>query len=198
MAFVLSRRLFVAAGASAALIRPARAELVRLDSGNFTQSWFLESFLELASDVDEARQKGKRLAIMWDLNGCPYCKRIHTEGFAVPEIAQYVRERFEIIQLNLNGSREVTDFDGEKLTEKRFAGKYAVRYSPTFQFFPEITDGLAPKKPLVREAARAEGYFEPQRLRRVFAFVADKAYERQSLNDYLGTPAAPPTGSVTQ
>ncbi|BAT59163.1 hypothetical protein GJW-30_1_01693 [Variibacter gotjawalensis] len=193
-----TRRLILAAAASAVLVRPARAELVRLDGGNFTQSWFVDTFLELGSDVAEATQKGKRLAIMWDLNGCPYCRRTHTEGFADDSVASFVRERFDVMQLNLQGSREVTDLDGEKLTEKRFAAKYGVRFAPTFQFFPETTEGLAAKKPAAREAARAEGYFEPLRLKRVFAFVAEKAYAKQSLNDYLGTPNAAPTGSQTQ
>jgi thioredoxin-related protein len=190
--------LAATAAAPCIVSRPASAEAIRQDGGNYTQSWFLESFLELGSDLTEAAEKGKRFAIMWELNGCPYCRRVHLENFADAAIEKFIRERFEILQLNLQGSREVTDFDGEKITEKRMAGKYGIRYAPTLQFFPERADDLDKKQPMAREAARAEGYFEPQRFRRTFAFVAERAYQRQSLNDYLGTPAAAPTGSATQ
>ncbi|MBO0237235.1 thioredoxin family protein, partial [Vibrio parahaemolyticus] len=77
------------------------------------QPWFLESFLELASDLQEAAGQGKRFAILWELKGCPACKRAHLVNFSNPAIVAFVRERFEILQLNIIGAREVTDFDGE-------------------------------------------------------------------------------------
>ena len=89
---------------------------------------------------------------MWELRGCPYCRETHLINFAKPEIENYIKERFEILQLNIIGSREVTDFDGEKLSEKAFAQKYGVRFTPTFQFFPESAAGLA-----AEDAARARG-----------------------------------------
>lgn len=155
------------------------------DDGLYTQPWFLESFLELSADLDEATAKGKRFAIMWELKGCPYCKQTHLVNFAKPEIAAFVRERFEILQLNIIGSREVRDFDGENLPEKRLAEKYGVRFTPTIQFFPEQASGLDSKKPREREVARAQGYLQPNDFRRLFAFVAEKAYERGTLRDYL-------------
>jgi thioredoxin-related protein len=92
---------------------------------------------------------------------------------------------FDILQLNLIGAREVTDFDGERLPEKRFASKYGVRSTPTLQFFPDRAAGLAGKSPRDREVARAEGYFKPAPFLAMFRFVADHGYERGSLHDYL-------------
>jgi thioredoxin-related protein len=148
------------------------------DDGYYSESWFLESFLELSDDLAAASACKKRLAIMWELRGCPYCKQTHLVNFAKPEIADYIKEHFEILQLNIVGSREVTDFDGEKLREKAFAQKYAVRGVPTFQFFPDTIAGLAAKKPIEREVARARGYIEPQPFLDMFRFVADRAYDK--------------------
>jgi thioredoxin-related protein len=184
----LSRRsmlLALAAASITALGRSARAEAVLTDDGFYTQPWFLESFLELASDLEETSAKGKRFAVIWELRGCPYCKDMHLVNFADPEIEAFVKERFEILQLNIIGAREATDFDGEKLTEKRLAEKYAVRATPTIQFFPGELAGLAAKKPLDREVARLRGYVPAKEFRRVFAYVAEKAYERGPLPDYL-------------
>jgi thioredoxin-related protein len=186
---MLSRRTFLAWPAATALGLPgggvARAEAILTDDGLFKEPWFLESFLELADDLAGASEKKKRFAIMWELRGCPYCKETHLVNFAKPEIENYIKERFEILQLNIIGSREITDFDGQKLSEKRMAEKYGVRFTPTVQFFPESVSGLAKKKPREREVARGQGYLQPQHFLALFRFVAERAYEKGSLREYL-------------
>jgi thioredoxin-related protein len=184
---MLSRRslLLGAAAAYGFSVRGASAEAILTDDGLLKQPWFLESFLELAADLEETSAKRKRFALVWELRGCPYCKDMHLVNFADPEIESFIKARFEILQLNLIGAREVTDFDGEKLSEKRLAEKYGVRFTPTILFFPETASGLATKKPIEREVARLQGYLRPADFRRYFAFVAEKAYERGSLRDYL-------------
>ena len=184
---MLSRRTLLAGSAGLCLSRamPARAEAMLTDDGLYRQPWFLESFLELADDLAGASEKKKRFAIMWELRGCPYCKETHLVNFARPEIENFIKDHFEVLQLNIIGSREVTDFDGEKLSEKRIAEKYGVRFTPTFQFFPDSVSGLAQKKPREREVTRAQGYLEPQHFLAMFRFVSERAYEKGSLRDYL-------------
>lgn len=182
----LSRRSLLA-GASALLAPlPAFASALKLnDDGLYTKPWFLESLLDLNDDVKEAADKNKRLVIMWELKGCPYCKKIHEINLADPAIEAFIKDKFEVLQLNIRGSREVTDFDGDRLPEKDFARKYGVRATPTFQFFPEAAAGLAQKPPSAREVARWQGYMEPKPFTAMFRFVADKAYEKTTLMDYL-------------
>jgi thioredoxin-related protein len=158
------------------------------DDGLYTQPWFLESFLVLAEDVAAAAARGKRLAVMWELRGCPYCRETHLVNLARPDIEAYVRERFEVLQLNVLGAREVTDLDGERLPENRVAAKYGVRFTPTIQFFPESTEGLRDRAPMRREVARAQGYLQPDHFLAMFRFVAEKAYERGTFRDYLRKP----------
>jgi thioredoxin-related protein len=185
---MLSRRLLLAASAMGGLglLMPRlRAEAILTDDGLYRQPWFLESFLELADDLAAAAERKKRFAIMWELRGCPYCRETHLVNFAKPEIESFIKDRFEILQLNIVGSREVTDFDGQKLPEKAFAQKYNVRYTPTFQFFPEAVTGLAEKPPREREVTRAQGYLQPQDFAAMFRFVAERAYEKGTLRNYL-------------
>jgi thioredoxin-related protein len=185
---MISRRLLLtgsAASALAALPGQTRAEAVLTEDGIYRQPWFLESLLELADDLAATSEKKKRLAIMWELRGCPYCKETHLVNFARPDISAFIRQNFEILQLNLIGSREVVDFDGEKLPEKRLAQKYDVRYTPTLQFFPDGAAALSGKKPREREVARAQGYMPPPQFLALFRYVAERAYERGSLRDYL-------------
>jgi thioredoxin-related protein len=184
---MLSRRQFVAGCAAGVLAGAprARAEAVLTDDGLYTQPWFLQSFLEFPDDLRGAADSGKRLAVMWELKGCPYCKKTHLVNFARPEIESYIKDRFEVLQLNIIGSREVTDFDGERLPEKRIAEKYGVRFTPTFQFFPDTAAGLAGKKPRDREVARGMGYLEPPAFLAMFRYVAERAYEKGTLDDFL-------------
>jgi thioredoxin-related protein len=186
---MLSRRSWLAGSAAAGLglwsAGAARAEAILTEDGIYKEPWFLESFLELADDLSAASEKKKRLAIMWELRGCPYCKETHLVNFAKPEISDFIKERFEVLQLNIIGSREVTDFDGAKMSEKALAQKYGVKYTPTFQFFPDSLTGLAQKAPREREVARAQGYLEPQHFLAMFRFVAERAYEKGTLREYL-------------
>jgi thioredoxin-related protein len=197
---MVSRRTFLAGSAGAAvwphLPRPAHAQAKLGDDGLYQQPWFVESLLELPDDLAAATAQGKRFAILWELRGCPFCRDIHLINFARPEIVAYVKARFDILQLNIIGSREVVDFDGEKLPEKQLAAKYGVRSTPAFQFFAERPDGLAARKPSEREVLRAQGYLVPDEFLGMFKFVADRAYERESPPAYLragksSSPAAP-------
>src|SRR5437588_7692665 len=182
-----TRRRFLAGGAAlAASVRaPAHAEPVLTEDGLYRQPWFLESFLELADDLKGAVKVDKRFAIMWELRGCPYCRETHLVNFARPDIEEYVKTNFEILQLNIVGSRKVTDFDGAEMSEKALAAKYGVRFTPTFQFFPESPAGLAGKAPDKREVARAPGYMRPDDFLALFRFVREKGYEAKSFRDYV-------------
>lgn len=188
---MIGRRELLLALAGLGLVpRPARADALLGDDGLYTEPWFLQSFLILAEDVAAATVEGKRYAIMWELKGCPYCRETHLVNLARPDIAGYIKSNFEVLQLNIIGSRPVTDFDGEVLAEKDLARKYDVRYTPTFQFFGEDPGALASLPAQRREVARAAGYLNPDDFLAMFRFVREKAYTRESLRAYLKKQAS--------
>ena len=184
----LTRRGFLTLASGAAIVAgrgEARAEPVPGEDGLYHEPWFLQSFLDLREDLENAASSGKRLAIMWELRGCPYCRETHLVNFADPDITNYIRGNFEVLQLNLIGSRKVTDFDGKELSEKDLAQKYGIRFTPTFQFFPPSAAGIEAKEPMAREVTRAPGYLKPQHFLAMFRFVRERAYERGSFRDFL-------------
>ncbi len=190
---MLTRRSFLILGglaAAAPLGRPARgaAEVlpsIVTDDGLHSQSWFLTSFLDLAEDLEEAAGNGKRFAVMWEQRGCPYCRETHLVNFAEPEIQGFVREHFEILQLNMFGSRAVTDFDGEELEERQMARKNGVAFSPTIQFFPADVSETAGKTGKQAEVARMPGYLLPAHFLAMFRFVQAEAYRETTFREYL-------------
>jgi len=175
----------MAAGVGPAHTTEAYEPPVLNEDGLYHQPWFLDSFLELADDLDSAGAAAKRFVIFWELKGCPYCKETHFVNFARPDIHDYVRANFEILQLNIIGARMVTDFDGEALTEKALAAKYAVRFTPTLQFFPPTSAGLAARAPIDREVARLPGYLKPDHFLAMFKFVRSESYSSTSFRKYL-------------
>ena len=165
--------------------RSEETEAYITEDGLYSEPWFLESFLELQDDRIEAMEKGKHFAIMWELKGCPYCKETHLVNFADKKINKYVQDNFEILQLNYIGSRIVTDFDGEEMSEKELARKYGVRFTPTFQFFPRSDKTLSTLTPKDREAARFPGYMKPEHFNQMFQYVKQEVYLEKSFRKFL-------------
>ena len=88
------------------------------DDGLHKAPWMRDTFKDLSEYLEEATAEGKRLMVMIEQRGCIYCKKMHEEVFVVPEIAQFIEEYYFVIQINMFGDVEVTDFDGTTLTEK--------------------------------------------------------------------------------
>jgi thioredoxin-related protein len=147
--------------------------------GIHIQPWFLNTFLDLREDAEEAASEGKKLVIFWEQKGCPYCREVHKKNFRIPEVVNYIRKNFNVIQLNLWGDKEVIDFDGEVTTEKRLAKKYRVQFTPTLQFFPENAH-VGKKEPGQDvEVWRLTGYWKPFHFLNSFVYVNDKGYVKE-------------------
>lgn len=155
------------------------------DNGLHIQPFFKESFLELADDLSESFEEGKNLAIIWEQRGCPYCRELHRVNFPHPAIRSYIDKHFTFIQLDLWGSRTVTDFNGKEMAEKALARAWSVNFTPTINFFPKqaaLGKGMAGK---AGEIARMPGYFKPFHFRAMLEFIAEDHYKKQGFQRYL-------------
>jgi hypothetical protein len=119
-------------GPTTPLVEPRKGE-----DGIYHQTWGLNSFLDLREDLSEAIGKGRRFAVIFEQRGCIYCTKMHTEVLAQKYINDYVRENFTILQLDLFGAREVTDFDGTKMSEAKLAERWGVMFTPTIVFYKD-------------------------------------------------------------
>ena len=148
------------------------------EDGLHTQDWFVHSFLDLREDHAEAKAAGKRFAIIFEQRGCIYCTKMHKEVLALKYINDYVRENFHIVQLDLWGSREVTDFDGTRLPEKKIAERWGVLFTPTVVFFKdEITQDRS-RWGQELEVARMHLGMGPGTFYDMFVWVGAKVYEK--------------------
>ena len=166
------RRLFLLA--ALALSTPALA--VELgDDGLHKPDWLRETFKDLRDDLAEANAEGKRLMITFEQRGCIYCTEMHEKVFTDPAIDKLIRDHYFVVQLNLFGDVEVTDFDGTVLSEKDMAMRWGVMFTPTLVFLPvEVAEGVAAPEAAVAmmPGAIGTGMFES-----LLIWVRDHGYE---------------------
>jgi thioredoxin-related protein len=113
------------------------------DDGLHKQNWMRDTFKDLREDLDEANMEGKRLVLMFEQRGCIYCSKMHKDVYSRDNVSNYIDENFFVVQLNLHGDLEVTDFDGEVLSEKAMARKWNILFTPTVLYLPqEVDDNL--------------------------------------------------------
>jgi thioredoxin-related protein len=196
---MISRRRFLgqlplAAGAAATLAAapsPSRAGRIPgyapklSDDGLHIQPFFLQSFLDMKDDLAEAARAGKRFAVVWEQKGCPYCREMHTNHFGISEIRDYVSKNFVMVQLNLWGSREVTDFDGKKMEERALARRWRVVFTPTINFFPATVAEIGGKSGRDVEVARLPGLLKPFHFLTMFQYVRENAYKKQGFQKFV-------------
>lgn len=186
---MIDRRRFTGMTLAALAMGPtaaaAQSALKMNEDGLYVEDWFIQSFLELSDDLSDASDADKRLAIMWELEGCPYCKETHLVNLARPDIRDYLQANFAILQLNMGGSRLVTDFDGEAMPERKLARKWGVRYSPTVMFLPHAAEAAAGQSGRALEVARMPGYFRPPHFLAMFRYVREEAYRTSDFRSYL-------------
>jgi thioredoxin-related protein len=149
------------------------------EEGLHVQPWFLDSFLDLREDAAEAAAVNKQLVILWEQRGCPYCREMHRVNLRIPETVKYINEHFVVLQLNLWGDREVTDLDGEALSEKKLARKWRVQFTPTISFLPKTIAEDDQRPGHEAEVWRLMGYWKPFHFHYSFAYVHENGYVSQ-------------------
>lgn len=177
--FALAAAALLALGLTTAI--PAAA--VELgDDGLHKTDWMRDTFKDLREDLAEANAEGKRLAIIMEQRGCVYCTQMHEEVFPQPVLADYIRDNFFVVQMNLHGDTEVTDFDGEALSEKQAARKWGMLFTPTILFLPEE---VAEDQTAAQSAvAVMPGAFGLGTTIDMFTWVAEKRYELDNGEDF--------------
>ena len=112
------------------------------DDGLHKTEWMRDTFKDLREDLDEANAEGKRLMVILEQRGCIYCTKMHDEVFPTEPIHSYIMDNFFVVQMNIYGDTEVTDLDGDVLTEKQAAQKWGMLFTPSILFLPqEVPDG---------------------------------------------------------
>ena len=139
-------------------------------------NWFKESFLDLAEDVEEAKEANKHVMLFMSLDFCPYCTKMLKDNFVEGSKNQkYIENNFDVIGINIKGSRELVLDENTTMTEKEYADFLKVQYTPTIIFLNDKNEVLL----------RLNGYRSQQNFKLVLDFVKNQEYKNMSLTQYL-------------
>ncbi len=133
------------------------------------------SFLNLKEDLEEAKEEGKYLFIMFHQEACPFCDKMYRITFQDPEVKEFFTKHFYMILLDIKGANPVVDFDGTEMTEKEFAHKHRVRATPVFLFVDH--EG----KPILKMV----GYIPPKDWLIIGKYIAEGHYKEKSFYKFL-------------
>ena len=139
-------------------------------------SWFKLSFLDITEDANEAQKNNKHLMIFLDLDGCPYCDKMLKESFSPKNrTSDFIKAHFDVINMRITGEREITWDENTTMSEKEFAKKTKIYFTPTILFL----DG---DKNIV---ARIDGYRSPENFMNILKYVNGKYYKKMQIDEYL-------------
>ncbi|AXI54419.1 hypothetical protein SuNHUV7_37220 (plasmid) [Pseudoseohaeicola sp. NH-UV-7] len=152
------------------------------DDGLHKTPWMRDTFKDLREDLEEANAEGKRLVLFFEQRGCSYCAKMHKEVFPREDVSSYIEDNYFVVQLNLHGDIEVTDFDGETLPESDMARKWGILFTPTIMFIDEeVADGVSAKQAAV---AVMPGAFSAGTTLDMFTWVNEKRYALDGDEDF--------------
>lgn len=139
--------------------------------------FFNLSFGDLKEELATARRNEQRgLFIMFGNDDCPWCEKMKSAVFSMPEVQKYYRKYFRLLEVDTEGDTPVTDFLGREMSAKDFAFKeFHIRATPVFIFFD--LEG----KPVMRYTGATSGVKEFMLLGR---FVVEGHYKEETFIAY--------------
>ena len=152
------------------------------DDGLHKTKWMQDTFKDLREDLEEANAEGKRLVLFFEQIGCIYCTKMHKEVFSKEKVSNYIDDNFFVVQLNLHGDIDVTDFDGDVLPEKNIARKWGILFTPSILFLPPAVDSdLSAQQAAV---AMMPGAFSAGTTLDLFTWVREERYLLDNGEDF--------------
>jgi thioredoxin-related protein len=99
--------------------------------------FFNESWGDFSEELAKAKEQGKTgVLLFFEMDECPFCHRMKQTVLNQPEVQEYFRQHFLSFAVDIEGDVEITDFEGNHLTQKEFATKInRVRATPVFAFY---------------------------------------------------------------
>ncbi len=138
-------------------------------------AWFKDSFLHLREDIAEAQKNGKRVLLMFTQDNCPYCSALVERNLSQREIESTLKEKFDVIAINIWGDREVVGLDGKPYTEKSYSASLKIQFTPSLLFLDESGDIVL----------RLNGYVPPARMQAALDWVSGRMEKKTPFRDFV-------------
>lgn len=99
--------------------------------------FFDQTLGDFREELEVARDAAKQgILIMFEMDECPFCHRMKQTVLNQKVVQDYFKKHFLIFSVDIEGDVEITDFQGQSVSQKDFAFKqFRVRATPVFGFF---------------------------------------------------------------
>ena len=134
-----------------------------------------ESFLDFPEDIENLSNEKKRFILLVHQKNCPYCARLSEQILSLESIKNKITNNFGLIEFNMFGDREVIGMDGKEYTEKEYAKKLALQFTPAILFFDENKT----------KVLQLNGFIKEKKLLLALDFISEKKEKEMSFNEYL-------------
>ncbi len=150
--------------------------------------WFKESFLNLHDDIQEAQEAGKKgIVVYFGQKHCAYCLALMKNDFGQKDISLYVQDNFDVIAIDIWGSKEITTPNGKVMTERQFAIQEKANLTPSLIFYD--TKGS--------HIFMLRGYYPPYKFRAALEYIVEAYYKEESFSEYITRADPPPKFEIS-
>ncbi|MDR2113304.1 MAG: thioredoxin fold domain-containing protein [Candidatus Accumulibacter sp.] len=160
----LCRPRFAAALFAFAFSAPAPAALFDADAA------------DLQAEIRAAGREGRRLAVFFELPGCPECGKMKRLVFPDPGVEERFGRAYLTRRIDLASAAPIVDADGRRRAPAELAERLRIFAAPAFVFFDA---GGLPEYRHVGSLTR------PADFALLGRFVAEAIYENRPFSDYL-------------
>jgi len=165
------------------LLQPSFAEKHEVKQGEFLGAnpvevlpdWFKTTFMDFSEDLEEATDEDRHVMIYFHQNGCPYCAKLVEDNFHDEKLVAKLQKDFDVIETNMWGDRDLTDWNGDDYTEKEFSAKMKIQFTPTTLFLNSKGEVLL----------RLNGYQSIDKMHATLDYISSKTYLNQSYASYI-------------
>ena len=153
------------------------SQVVLAESKDPYKYFFNESWGDYKEELANAKAQGKKgIMIFFEMDECPFCHYMKTQVLNQPEVQKYFRQHFLLFPVDIEGDVEITNMQGNSMTQKDFSFKEnRVRATPVIAFFN--TEG----KQIFRHTGRTSGIEEFMTMGK---YIAEDVYKKMSFVRY--------------
>jgi len=96
----------------------------------FSDDVLKTSFGDYREELRAASAEGKKLLLVFEMDGCPYCEHLN-HALQEPKVAKYLASKYAVYRVDIKGSVAVSDLTGNRMSERDLAKRYNVTVTPT-------------------------------------------------------------------
>jgi thioredoxin-related protein len=134
---------------------------------------------KLDDGIAEAKKSNKKILLDVYTDWCKWCKKLDTEVYVDPKVAEYLSKAYIPVKLNAESGAKV-NYKGKNLREIDIAQVFGVNSYPTIIFLDSKGEPID----------RLGGFVDAERFLPIIKFIGTDAYKKMSWEDYQKKNAA--------